>query len=1205
MKGILKSKALSFLLIVSFAFTYIIPSMEWVNAMSLSILPEGFTNVAIGNESSSAATFDEESGIFTVNGSGEYIAKDPGKTDNYQLVSYEVEGDATIVAKLSDFDMSNAKYGQAGVIIRSDNSTVNADYFAVYVEPSKNQYRYAFRDTSTGGTGAQQLSNLTAEDKDVYIKLTKSGTSYKYYVATDADFNNILASGGQTIKAESNTWNLGFVVSNGGSQNDAVAKFSDVIISNSTGVVYPSDDKVEDDVVTPDEPEEDVEDEVEAVLPKNFTNVNIGNDEELAFATYNKKSGMFTINGSGRLIGKDPNATDSYQYVSCAVEGDATVIARLVDFDMSAAKNGQAGVFIRANNTTNDADYFGVYVEPSKNQYRYAYRDTKNGKSGAAAISGLTAGNKNLYIKIVKDGTTFKYYISEDITFPAENTYSNSQNVSNTASAWNVGFVVSNGGSSNAAVAKFDNVRIETAKKVYFDSNLEEMPVSTVENLVATAGDSVVNLTWDAAEEATSYIVKRSTTKDGEFKEIAEVESTSYEDKNVTNFVSYFYKVVGKNEEGISHDSQIAKVLPNNSNSENILFEDEAAVFTMKEEPNDTVFTPVITLAGHTDTDGTIEVVQDGNVVVDAEFKAANEEFKYNLSLNVGRNDIKIYHINKNGEKSIKSYNIVYLLPSDYDIIVDSNYKGTSNRDIIGKEIYSTVTEAINSINKKNTERKTIFIKNGEYKEKITIEAPYITIIGEDSENTVLTYDAANGTINPETGEKYGTSKSASIIIKSKAKGFMAENVTIENCFEEKGEENEQAVALNNQADESIFVNCRFIGNQDTLLADASSSSPARQYYYKCYIEGDVDFIFGRAQAVFDDCDITSYNRGSAPKNGWITAADTWASDAYGYVIMNSRLIGLDDIADESVALGRPWRPSSQTREITPSVVYVNCYMGSHITTEGWDDMGENSLAADSRFYEFASYGPGAKDSETRAVLTIEEAKAYTMENVFATTAASGDTYKSDWNPTKGNNSLDAAFEAVVKAERIEVETVDITLVEGETKELIAKVYPENTTEKTLVFESSDENIAVVSEDGVVTAIAEGQVVITIRTGNIKSSVKVAVSKAEVPEIPEVPEVPEIPEAPETPETPETPEVPDTPEAPEASEAPEAPEAPEVPETSETPSVDDNTDIPSKEENNIKTESIPNTGGTSSAVVVLVAVVLVIVGVIFLGKKKS
>ena len=324
MKGILKSKALSFLLIVSFAFTYIIPSMEWVNAMSLSILPEGFTNVAIGNESSSAATFDEESGIFTVNGSGEYIAKDPGKTDNYQLVSYEVEGDATIVAKLSDFDMSNAKYGQAGVIIRSDNSTVNADYFAVYVEPSKNQYRYAFRDTSTGGTGAQQLSNLTAEDKDVYIKLTKSGTSYKYYVATDADFNNILASGGQTIKAESNTWNLGFVVSNGGSQNDAVAKFSDVIISNSTGVVYPSDDKVEDDVVTPDEPEEDVEDEVEAVLPKNFTNVNIGNDEELAFATYNKKSGMFTINGSGRLIGKDPNATDSYQYVSCAVEGVAT-----------------------------------------------------------------------------------------------------------------------------------------------------------------------------------------------------------------------------------------------------------------------------------------------------------------------------------------------------------------------------------------------------------------------------------------------------------------------------------------------------------------------------------------------------------------------------------------------------------------------------------------------------------------------------------------------------------------------------------------------------------------------------------------------------------------------------------------------------------------------------------------------------------------
>ena len=70
---------------------------------------------------------------------------------------------------------------------------------------------------------------------------------------------------------------------------------------------------------------------------------------------------------------------------------------------------------------------------------------------------------------------------------------------------------------------------------------------------------------------------------------------------------------------------------------------------------------------------------------------------------------------------------------------------------------------------------------------------------------------------------------------------------------------------------------------------------------------------------------------------------------------MNSRLIGLDDIADSTVSLGRPWRSSSQTQPMTPAVTYVNCYMGDHITTKGWDDMGD-SLAATADFSEFGSF---------------------------------------------------------------------------------------------------------------------------------------------------------------------------------------------------------------------------------------------------------
>ena len=111
-----------------------------------------------------------------------------------------------------------------------------------------------------------------------------------------------------------------------------------------------------------------------------------------------------------------------------------------------------------------------------------------------------------------------------------------------------------------------------------------------------------------------------------------------------------------------------------------------------------------------------------------------------------------------------------------------------------------------------------------------------------------------------------------------------------------------------------------------------------RQYYYKCEIQGDVDFIFGRAQAVFDDCDIVSLNRGSKSNNGYITAASTWENFKYGYLIINSRLLGEEGMAPNSVSLGRPWHPNNY-KEANARVAYINCYMGEHISTKGWDDM--------------------------------------------------------------------------------------------------------------------------------------------------------------------------------------------------------------------------------------------------------------------------
>lgn len=193
---------------------------------------------------------------------------------------------------------------------------------------------------------------------------------------------------------------------------------------------------------------------------------------------------------------------------------------------------------------------------------------------------------------------------------------------------------------------------------------------------------------------------------------------------------------------------------------------------------------------------------------------------------------------------------------------------------------------------------------------------------------------------------------------------------------------------MKNEADESMFVNCRFIGNQDTLYANKN-----KQYYYNCYIEGDVDFIFGGATAVFENCEVFSANRDGITPKGYIAAPSTLKEDKFGYLFLDCKL-NSNITEKESVYLGRPWHPTSEKRPMISSVVYRNCDMGSHISSEGWSKM-SNDLPQDNDMFEYGSKGEGAKNSNTRRVLTEEQAKDYSKEN-----------YLKNWDTNKRFNQL-------------------------------------------------------------------------------------------------------------------------------------------------------------------------------------------------------
>lgn len=307
-------------------------------------------------------------------------------------------------------------------------------------------------------------------------------------------------------------------------------------------------------------------------------------------------------------------------------------------------------------------------------------------------------------------------------------------------------------------------------------------------------------------------------------------------------------------------------------------------------------------------------------------------------------------------------------------VIVDKNGHGN----------YLTVTEALANI-ADNTE---IFINPGIYKEKIIIDKPNISLKGRSADEVTLTYDDGAFMMGDD-GEPIGTFKTASVHVLRSAEGFSAENITFQNTAG-RGETAGQAVALYLDCDKAVIKNCRLKARQDTLLTAPMHLDIAenpeilnRQYFENCYIEGDVDFIFGAAVAVFKDCTIFSLNR-DKEINGYVTAACTSKVMKFGYVFIDCDF--KSDAADGTVYLGRPWREYAKT-------VLINCHLDAHIHKNGFSKWNDTDRHKTCYYAQYKSYGDGYSEdtlAEWTNVLSDSEKEAYTIDNIFQ-----------GWNPTE------------------------------------------------------------------------------------------------------------------------------------------------------------------------------------------------------------
>lgn len=311
---------------------------------------------------------------------------------------------------------------------------------------------------------------------------------------------------------------------------------------------------------------------------------------------------------------------------------------------------------------------------------------------------------------------------------------------------------------------------------------------------------------------------------------------------------------------------------------------------------------------------------------------------------------------------------------------------------------FSSVNEALRVLSEHSVAPVCLYIHKGIYKEQLTIQIPYLTLIGEAPETTILTFDLYAHMPSADIG-KLGTFRSYSCLIDTH--DFTARNLTFENSSGKTGAEVGQALALYVDGDRILFENCRFLGNQDTLFTGPLPPEEiekngfigpkqnavrvnGRHCYRNCYIEGDIDFIFGCATACFEDCEFFSkfINR---EINSYVTAAATPKGQNYGYVMVSCRFTG--NCPPHSAYLGRPWREYAKT-------VLINCHIGRHICQEGWHDWNKPQARNTAFYAEYGSYGPGG-DMTLRPDwihrLTREQSLNYTI-----TTVLSGDD---GWHP--------------------------------------------------------------------------------------------------------------------------------------------------------------------------------------------------------------
>ncbi|KAF7825366.1 putative pectinesterase/pectinesterase inhibitor 36 [Senna tora] len=262
---------------------------------------------------------------------------------------------------------------------------------------------------------------------------------------------------------------------------------------------------------------------------------------------------------------------------------------------------------------------------------------------------------------------------------------------------------------------------------------------------------------------------------------------------------------------------------------------------------------------------------------------------------------------------------------------------GSGSHETIGEAI-----QAVASMGHNRPERVIIHVKSGVYKEKVEIgyKLKNIMLVGDGIDETIITGSRSVA---------QGSTTLASASFDVSGDGFWARDLTFENTA---GPEKHQAVAIKVSSDRSVFYRCSFKAYQDTLYVHSN-----RQFYRDSIISGTIDFIFGDASVIFQNCDILVRKPMSHQSNFITAQGRDDPNQPTGISIQNSRVRPSSDLAPSKgqfrTYLGRPWKKYSRT-------VFLRSDLDGLIDPRGWGEWSGNFGISTLYYGEYMNTGSGA-----------------------------------------------------------------------------------------------------------------------------------------------------------------------------------------------------------------------------------------------------